>query len=57
MNIKNKKNYHKIIINELPLLMIHKIDIHDFLDVSYEEEKEIIQQNNRISKVHFCNLE
>ena len=41
----------------MPLLMIKKIKIHDFFDISIDEEKALVKENNRISKNHFCNLE
>ena len=37
--------------------MIKKIKIHEFFDVSSDEQKALIKENNRISYNHFCNLE
>lgn len=31
-------NYSRILVYELPSLMMNKYEIHDFLDIDFEEE-------------------
>ena len=44
IEITNQNNFWKIIVCDMPILMLKKINIHDFLDISAEEENEIYKE-------------